>query len=307
MIANMRQLLAFGWVDGAQYPFRSRYFETQDGRMHYVDVGRGPAVVLVHGTPTWSFMYRHVIAGLSRTHRVIAPDHLGFGLSEKPENAPYRPADHARRLAALIRHLDLGPVTLVMHDIGGPIGLSYAIEQPENVDALVLFNTWMWSLDHDPKIQRASRLASGPLGRFLYRHLNVSPKLMPMVFGERQALRADIHRHYVMPFESARERTAPWVAAWELAGSANWFESLWQRRAALASKPSLLMWGLQDPAFGISALPRWQDALPGAEVEEYADAGHFVLEELGADVVPRLTSFMRRSRYRRRPDARRAS
>jgi haloalkane dehalogenase len=81
---------------------------------------------------------------------VIAPDHLGFGFSEKPERAPYRPADHARRLAALIRHLDLGPVTLVGHDVGGPIGLSYAIEHPEDVDALVLFNTWMWSLDHDP-------------------------------------------------------------------------------------------------------------------------------------------------------------
>jgi pimeloyl-ACP methyl ester carboxylesterase len=253
-------------------------------------------------------MFRHVIRGLSRTHRVIAPDHLGFGLSEKPERAPYRPADHARRLAALIRHLDLGPVTLVVHDVGGPIGLSYAIEHPEDVDALVLFNTWLWSLDHDPKVQRASRLASGPLGRFLYRHLNVSPKLlMPLVFGDRHALRPEIHRHYTMPFDSARERTAPWVAAWELAGSGDWFDTLWQRRAALASKPSLLVWGLQDPAFGMSALARWQDALPGAEVEEYVDVGHVVLEEVGAAVLPRLTAFLRRSRYRRRPDARRAS
>ena len=227
MTANMRQLLAFGWVDHNEYPFRSRYFETQDGRMHYVDEGRGPAVVLVHGTPTWSFLFRHVIAGLSRTHRVIAPDHLGFGLSEKPEHAPYRPADHARRLAALIEHLHLGPVTLVVHDVGGPIGLSYAIDHAENVDALVLFNTWMWSLDNDPKVQRASRLASGPLGRLLYRHLNVSAKLlMPLVFGDRDALTPEIHRHYTMPFESARERTAPWVAAWELAGSSDWYETL---------------------------------------------------------------------------------
>lgn len=288
--------ITHGWVDPAEYPFQSRYFDSGDGRMHYVDEGDGTPVVLVHGTPTWSFLYRHLIAGLSRTHRVIAPDHLGFGLSEKPEQAPYRPADHARRLAALLGHLDLGPVTLVVHDFGGPIGLSYAVEQPRKVSAIVLFNTWMWSLADDRTVQRASRLAGGALGSLLYRRLNFSPRvLIPMVFGDRSKLTREIHRHYVRAFPSSRERTAPWVLARELAGSAEWYDSLWRRRAVLAAKPALLLWGMRDPAFGARALARWQEALPNAELETFATAGHFVQEEAGASLVDRVASFVARA------------
>src|SRR6185437_9468981 len=134
------------WVDRRSYPIQSRSLEVDGGRMHFVDEGEGRPLVLVHGTPTWSFLFRHLIADLSRDHRVIALDHIGFGLSEKPERWGYRPADHAKNLAMLIDRLGLKDITLVVHDFGGPIGLSYAVEHPENVSALVLFNTWMWSL-----------------------------------------------------------------------------------------------------------------------------------------------------------------
>ena len=295
---HLEHRIAFDWVDHTAYPFRSRFFGSSHGRMHYVDEGNGAPLVLVHGTPTWSFLYRHLIASLSRSFRIIAVDHLGFGLSEKPEHAPCRPADHARRLATLIDHLGLSDITMVVHDFGGPIGLSYAIERPENVRALVLFNTWMWSLAGDPRAERASRLAAGPLGRLLYRRLNISPRwLMPLVYGDRTRLTPAIHAHYIKPFGSAADRTAPWILARELAGSAAWYESLWARRAALASKPALLLWGLMDPTFGTEALARWRSALPGAELEEFSDAGHFVPEEIGLALVPRIASFVRRSRY----------
>src|SRR5690242_14611464 len=175
MTVNQTQNTPFGWVDPDAFPFRARFFDSGEGRMHYVDEGGGAPVVLVHGTPAWSFLYRHLIAGLVRTHRVIAIDHLGFGLSDKPADGRYRPADHARRLTALLDHLDLEPVTLAVHGAGGPIGLSYAIERPEKVGAIVLFNTWMWSLENDMNVQRTSRIASGPLGSVLYRHLNLLP------------------------------------------------------------------------------------------------------------------------------------
>lgn len=124
------------WLDRAEYPFAPHHFESGDGRMHYVDEGEGEPVVLVHGTPTWSFLYsRHRIRGLSRTRRVIAPGHLGFGLSEKPADALYRPEDHARRLEALLEHLGLEGITLVVHDFGGPIGLSYALRHPASAPA----------------------------------------------------------------------------------------------------------------------------------------------------------------------------
>src|SRR5262249_20412588 len=128
------------WIDRTEYPFTSRYLDLDAGRMHYVDEGEGHPIVMVHGTPDWSFLYRHLIKPLSVGYRCIAPDHLGFGLSDKPIGWGYRPADHARNLRALIDHLGLERYTLVVHDFGGPIGLACAIERPEQVERLVISN-----------------------------------------------------------------------------------------------------------------------------------------------------------------------
>jgi pimeloyl-ACP methyl ester carboxylesterase len=272
-------------VDRTMYPFRPHHLEVEGGRLHYVDEGEGPPVVLVHGTPVWSFVYRRLIADLSATHRVVAPDHLGFGLSDKPADADYRPAAHARNLERLIEALGLRDVVLVVHDFGGPIGLSYAVEHPENVRALVLLNTWMWSLAGTPA-ERASRLLSGAVGRFLYRRLNLSPRvLVPALFADRSRLTPEIHRHYVDAFPSPAERQAPWVFARELMGSSDWYEGLWRRRDRLAGLPALVLWGMKDSAFRPDALARWRDALPGARVVELPDAGHFVQEEAPEDVA----------------------
>lgn len=284
------------WIDRGEYPFRSRSFPTQDGRLHYVDEGEGPPVVLVHGTPTWSFLWRHLIRGLSGSHRVVAVDHLGFGLSDKPEGAPYRPADHARRLAALLDHLDLRDVALGVHDFGGPIGLSYAIERPERVSRLILLNTWMWSLADVPAARTARSLARSALGRLLYRRLNVSPRvLMKAVMGDRRKLTPAIHRHYVKAFPGPRERVAPWVLAGELAGSSEWYDSLWRRREALVGKPALLLWGMKDPTFTPDYLRRWLGVLESPTVVELPEAGHFVQEEEGERLVPVIEGFLRTS------------
>ena len=114
--------------------------------LHYIDEGRGDPVVMVHGTPTWSFLYRHVVKGLSKNYRCIAPDHIGFGLSDKPQGWSYTIEAQAKNLQVLLDSLDLEDITLVVHDFGGPIGLSYAIENPEKVSRLVIMNTWLWSL-----------------------------------------------------------------------------------------------------------------------------------------------------------------
>lgn len=287
------------WLDRDAYPFEPHTVDTADGRLRYLDEGEGPPVLLVHGTPTWSFLWRRLVARLSRTHRVIAPDHLGFGLSEKPPDAPYRPRDHARRLAALVDDLGLDDFALVVHDFGGPVGLPLALDRPDAVRALVLFNTWMWSLAGDPQAARASRLLGGPIGRFLYTRFNLSPRvLLPALYGDRRQLDPDTHRHYLRPFPDAASRKAPWTLAAALVGESEWYESLWERVGRLADVPALLLWGEQDPAFGPEALERWRRALPHAAVERYPEAGHFVQEEvpasaevvvdfLGAHYVPR--------------------
>lgn len=269
------------WLDRSLYPFEARIEETPDGRIHYLDEGdRGaPPVVLVHGTPTWSFLYRRLIAELRRDHRVVAPDHLGFGLSDKPEGAPYRPEDHAARLDALLDRLALRDVTLVVHDFGGPIGLSWALRHPERVRSVVILNSWMWSLE-GTSAGRASRLFGGALGRLLYTRLNFSPRvLLRAGFADRSKLTRHLHRHYLGPFPDRASREAPWRLARALGESGPWYQALWQRRSVLDDLPVTIVWGMDDGLLDRSMLERWRRGLPHARVVELAGVGHFVPEE----------------------------
>ena len=279
------------WVDGNLYPFESKYLDVGVGRMHYVDEGSGPPVLMVHGTPTWSFLYRSLIRDLSRDHRVIAPDHLGFGLSDRPHEFGYRPEDHARVLERFIEQLGLRDITLIVHDFGGPIGLSYAERHPGNVRAVVLFNTWMWSLAGS-SAERIARVMGSGFGRFLYTRLNISPRMIvPAAFGDRTRLTKTVHRHYIDAFPTPASRYPAWVFAREVLGSSAWYDSLWQARGALAQHPALFVWGTKDPAFG-DALPRWKESFPSAQVVELADVGHFVQEEAPEQVTSANRAFL---------------
>ena len=282
------------WLDRSLYPFTSRYFDSADGRMHYVDEGAGGTpVVFVHGTPTWSFLYRHLIARLVPRHRVIAVDNLGFGLSDKPAVAPYEPKDHARRLVALLDFLDLSGATLVVHDFGGPIGLAAALQRPDRIERLVLFNTWMWSVDDDPTIARGAKLAGSWLGRLLYRRLNFPVNvLMPRAMSDRGVLTPEIHRHYAAPLATPDERMGAWACARALLGAGPWFDHLWAQRGRLRGTPTLLLWGLKDPTFGPSYLERWRREFPEAHVHAFPSSGHFVPEEAAAEVGPLVERFV---------------
>jgi haloalkane dehalogenase len=287
------------WIDRALYPFTPRRFATPDGVMRYLDEGSGPPILLVHGTPSWSFEWRAQVAALAKTNRVIAPDHLGFGLSDKVIRADVlRPADHARRLLALVDALDLRDLTLVVHDFGGPIGLPVALERSTRVRAVVVVNSWMWAHGDDPKIGRMSRLVASAFGRWLYLALNASARfIVPMAFGDRAKLTRAIHQHYLGPFATRADRLATWVCGVELAGSDPYYATLWERRAALAEKPLTLAWGTADPAFDGRYLARWRAAFPAARVEEMAGAGHFPQEE----APERVTEIVRRAARGDRP------
>ena len=194
------------WVDRELYPFEARWLELErEGTLHYVD--EGPAgggagtVVFCHGTPTWSFDWRGLIAALSPTHRCVALDHLGFGLSERPWGAEYTPEAHARRFRAWVEELDLRDVTLVVHDFGGPIALPTALERPGRVSRLVVINSWMWSFEGDPHIERGSRLFTSRLGRWMYRSLNASIRIItPSAYADRSRLTPRIRAQHLAPF-----------------------------------------------------------------------------------------------------------
>lgn len=282
------------WLDTAAYPFTSRSCELGDGgRLHYVDEGSGPALLFSHGTPTWSFEWRHVIRALAATHRCVAPDHLGFGLSDRPRNAEYTPEAHAARFAEFADRLDLRDVTLVVHDFGGPIALPLALDGTARVRRLVVLNSWMWSLAADASVERAARLLGGGLGRLLYRHANFSLRVIfPSAYADRSRLTPAVHAQYLAPFPDAGSRELVlWPLARALRTSSTHYDALWQARARLRDVPTLVVWGTRDPAFPPHHLSRWRDAVPGAQVVEL-DAGHWPHEEQPDAVIAALRRFL---------------
>lgn len=286
------------WIDPDEYPFESHYVDLSAGTIHYVDEGpedggRG-TLLMLHGNPTWSFLYRHLVRGLSAEYRCIALDYLGFGLSENPPGSDfsYRPAEHAAVVAAFVEALDLAGVTLVVQDWGGPIGLSYALDHPENVCGLVVMNTWFWPAD-DLKQRGFSWLLGGPLGRRLCERYNAFARyVMPRLYADRSRLTGTIHRHYTEPFPTPRDRRGMWVFPREIIGELDWLSSLWERRAAIADHPALLVWGMEDPAFDAEALRVWRELLTDATARELDGIGHYVQEEAGPDLVPIVRDFL---------------
>jgi len=272
------------WVDRREYPFDSHYVNVDGGRMHYVDEGQGPPVVFVHGNPTWSFMFRNMIRDLSLKHRCIAMDHIGFGLSDKPEHFGYTPELHARNLAKLIEHLGIPRFTLVVHGSGGPIGMSYAVENAAHVTNVIVMNSWMWSLKENPQAKKYDRGVSNPFGRLNFMMSNPASLVISKAIVDKLKFPDKIYEQYKKPFESSKERMGPYGLAKGMMGTSVWQHGLWARREVLADKPALIIWGMQDRLFTPDLLGRWQSIFPGAKVEKLPNCGHFVCEE-GAKAV----------------------
>ena len=280
------------WLDRQAYPFASRWLDVGPGRLHYVDeggddTGSKPVILFVHGTPTWSFEFRHLITALCATHRCVAVDHLGFGLSDRPADADYGPVAHADRLRRFVDTLGLTSFTLVVHDFGGPIGLPLALDDSQRAGArvrvqrLVVLNSWMWSFTDDPEMTKRARMAAGGLGKFLYRGMNASLKLiMPSAYGDKRKLTKSIHQQYLAVFPDAdgRERIL-FALARALSGAAAHYDDLWNKRDRLAKIPMLIVWGMKDSAFRPHQLDKWRAATPHARVVELPNAGHWPHEE----------------------------
>lgn len=182
---------------------------------------------------------------------------------------------------------------MVVHDFGGPIGLPFVIEHPDCVARIVLFNTWLWSLNDDRRIMIGHRFANGFLGRLFYQRLNGSPKwILKSAWADQNTLTDLIHDHYLNPFPTRRDRIAPWVLARELVGSSSWYDIWWRRRASIADIPALILWGLADPAFGESYLNRWEQTMTNATVTRLHETGHFVPDEASDRVVMEISSFL---------------
>jgi haloalkane dehalogenase len=281
------------WLDRTLFPFDPHYRTLPAGRVHYVDegAGSGPTLLCLHGNPTWSFLYREVVTALSGESRVVAPDLLGFGLSDKPAAFSYLPRDHARVVDRLVDELGLDDVVVLVHDWGGPIGLDWATRHPEQVSGVVVTNSWMWPHDSS-RVRRFSRLLGGALGREAILRYNAFARVVvPLAFADRSRLPPAVHRQYVAPLSTPGERTASWVFPRELVGSEAWLGDLWSRRETLADTPMLVVWGLDDPAFG-DELDRWQEKFPRTRTIPLDDCGHYVAEEKSTELVAAVEGFL---------------
>ncbi len=267
------------WLDTKEYPFSSHFLKTQWGKIHYIDEGKGETILFVHGTPTWSFVYRNYIKELSKHYRCIALDHLGFGLSDKPKHFPGTPQLHSENLKLLIDTLQLKDITLVVHDFGGPIGLSQAIAHPDNIKRIVMFNTWLWETKNDHDAQKINKILHSWLGNLIYLNTNFSPKiLLKKAFYEKKYLSKNIHQQYQKPFSNKSSRYGLLKIGKSLIGSSDWYQQQWNRMHKIKTKPILILWGNKDEFIKNHHLEKWKENLENKTIFNF-NTGHFVQEE----------------------------
>ncbi len=237
-------------------------------------------------------MYRNYIKALSKNYRCIAIDHLGFGLSEKPEDFEGTPQAHSKNLNHLIEHLNLTNITLVVHDFGGPIGLSYAIEKPENVKQIVLFNTWLWETENDKEAQKVDKILHSKIGNFIYLNTNFSPKfLFKNAFANKKKLNKETHKHYYKPFPNKYSRYGLLKIGKSLVGSSKWYAEQWNKIEQIKDKPVLILWGDEDPFIKEQHLNKWKNTLTNYELHQF-EAGHFVQEEAFEESFEKLQNWL---------------
>ena len=285
------------------YPFSSHVLDRGGLRYHYLDEGAGDAVVCVHGNPTWSFHYRELVKALRSDQRVIVPDHIGCGLSDKPGDGryEYRLASRVDDLEALLDHLELTEnVTLVVHDWGGMIGFAAALRRPERIARIVVLNTAAFLMPPGKTLPWQLRLIRdvGPLGALLVRGLNVFARGAVRMATAR-GLSPDVRDAYVAPYDSWGNRIATLRFVQDIplkAGEASYEMVKWvgDNLHRLRDVPMLILWGERDFVFDLHFFNEWARRFPSAETHHYPGAGHYVLEDESEDVIRRIREFLAR-------------
>lgn len=285
------------------YPFVGSYLNLNGNALHYLDEGAGEPVVMVHGNPTWSFYYRTLITALRDRYRVVVPDHMGCGLSDKPDDArySYKLASRVADLEALLKHLGVNRnITLVLHDWGGMIGMAYAVKHPGQIRRLVLLNTGAFHLPKSKPLPPSIGFCrDSQLGALLVRGANIFSRAAVRWCCTRRPMSREVREGYLRPYDSWRNRVAvlrfvqdiplrPGDPSYELVSATE--RGLEQFRGT----PTLICWGDRDFVFDQHFLAEWQRRLPQAEVHRFADAGHYVLEDAGEEIVPLVKGFLER-------------
>lgn len=272
------------WVSAELFPYQSRFLELDGCRLHYVDEGEGPVLLLLHGNPTWSFLYRHLIARLRHRFRCIGLDYPGFGLSSATPGYGFTPAEHAAVVGRFVVDLGLGSFTPVVHDWGGPIGLAVAGRHTERVRALVITNTFAWPVDGDRHFEWFSRLMGGPVGCLAIRRANAFVNVMVPAGTRRRLSRAEM-AHYRGPFPTADARMPTHVFPREILASRDFLAEVEAGLTRLAHLPALIAWGGRDVAFTDAERRRLEAAFPRHRSVVFERARHYIQEDVPEELA----------------------
>jgi haloalkane dehalogenase len=287
------------------YPWQARFFDVGQGvRMHYLDEGQGETLVMLHGNPTWSFYWRNLVKAFSGTHRVIVPDHVGCGLSDKPGDEKYEYVLERRvsDLEGLLDSLGLTKdITLVVHDWGGMIGMAFATRHPERIKRLVVLNTAGFGLPEGRKLPwQIAMVRYAPFFPVPVRGFNAFSRGANLMCSTREGRMTELVKQaYLAPYDSWAHRIAVQRFVEDIPlkpGDKSWptVSGVAEKLEQFRKVPILICWGRRDFVFDDAFLAQWKQRLPEAEVHVFEDAGHYVMEDAHEQIIPLMRDFLAR-------------
>jgi haloalkane dehalogenase len=274
------------WVSRELFPFDSHFLEVDGARVHYIDEGQGPVFLGLHGNPTWSFLYRHIVNGLKNQFRCVALDYPGFGLSSGPPGYRYTIAEHARVLEEFVSQLGLEGITLMVQDWGGPIGFSVAVRHPERFRAFVIGNTFGWPVRGEKTFERFSKLMGSDIpGGFLVKRLDLFTNVFVPGGIKRKKLSKAEKQMYKRPHPTSASRVPVHVMPREILAAGELLSEVEQGLSGVADRPALIVWGDRDQAFKEPQRQRWERTFPDHKTVILRGASHYIQEDAPEEIV----------------------
>lgn len=293
---DLRENILNETFDGT-FPFEPHSKLINGFKMHYADEGEGEPIVCLHGEPTWGYIYRKFIPPLSKTNRLIVPDHMGFGKSDVPTNLPYTLAQHIDNLTKLVLELDLEDMTLMGQDWGGPIMFGFAVNYPDRVKRLIIMNTGIGVYPEGTKTWVNDMIQKGTYEKTLGNLKKSLPGLLAGGVSKGTKITETMIRAYTAPFPDKTSCRGAMAFPLDIPvgrnhPSAALMHSIVERRNLLRDKDKIIIWGMQDPVFPRFILDWWLSAYPGTETHKLQDASHFLQEDAPDKIVSIIQAFL---------------
>jgi haloalkane dehalogenase len=272
------------------FPVEHSFLDLDGARIHYVDEGSGETLLLLHGNPSWSFLYRKMIPALRDEFRCVALDYPGYGMSEAPPGYGFTPPEHSAVLERFVERLHLSELTIMVQDWGGPVGLGFAGRRPDLVRGFIVGNTFAWPLNGDRRVELFSWIMGGPVGRVLTRAFNFVPRFF-LSRGLEHHAGPEVMGLYLAPWRDPARRKAAVIAPRQLTQGSLFLRQVDASLAKLVDRPALIVWGAKDFAFGDRERQRFERVFPNHKTIVFPDASHFLQEDVGERIAEEFKAF----------------